>query len=203
MSKLQKINNYRLLPVDQQEWLAQIADTHGFSFQQLRLLVQYSMDLVCWSKDGLAQFYRPSAAGHLKGKPAAAKIFQQLKDGYDALRTGLKSYPDHTRTGELAPASEIKFPKSQIMETDLKGAIMGKCPVASEKTRCCNLNTLDAVQQCGFGCSYCSIQSFYHGNQVRFVRDLALHLENLELDTDRPIHIGTGQSSDSLMWGNR
>ncbi len=203
LRKLEKINNFNRLPVDHQKWLARIADIHGFSFQQLRLLVEYSMDLVCWGKDGLEQFYRPSAAEHLTAKPAAAKVFHQLKDGYDALRTGLKSYPDHTDTGEKASSSEMKFPKSQIMETDLKGAIMGKCPVASEKTRCCNLNTLDAVQQCGFGCSYCSIQSFYHGNQVRFVRDLSLHLETLELDTDRPIHIGTGQSSDSLMWGNR
>ena len=57
--------------------------------------------------------------------------------------------------------------------------------------------------QCGFECSYCSIQSFYHGNQVRFVRDLARHLEGLTLDKEVPMHIGTGQSSDSLMWGNR
>jgi len=29
------------------------------------------------------------------------------------------------------------------------------------------------------------------------------HLDGLELDTEKKYHIGTGQSSDSLMWGNR
>ena len=56
---------------------------------------------------------------------------------------------------------------------------------------------------CGFDCSYCSIQSFYSGDQVLFHKDLEEKLENLKLDPHRLYHIGTGQSSDSLMWGNR
>ena len=62
--------------------------------------------------------------------------------------------------------------------------------------------TLDAVQKCGFDCSYCSIQSFYHGNEVVFDSGFADKLERLELDPQQTYHIGTGQSSDSLMWGN-
>jgi spore photoproduct lyase len=63
--------------------------------------------------------------------------------------------------------------------------------------------TLDAVENCGFDCSYCSIQSFYHGDEVRFDRDFARKLAQIELDPQRTYHIGTGQSSDSLMWGNQ
>ena len=62
--------------------------------------------------------------------------------------------------------------------------------------------TLDAVEKCGFDCSYCSIQSFYHGNAVTFDSSFAQKLNGLVLDPARNYHIGTGQSSDSLMWGN-
>ncbi len=199
LTKLEQIKQFHSLPKDHRKWLALVAASHSFSLQQLRLMVEYTQDLVCWDQGSLAPFYRPQAVEHLSGKQIPAGIFKQLQEGYLKLKNGIKSYPDQ---GRFSPA-EGKFPKEQMIETDLKGAVMGKCPVASEKTRCCNLNTLDAVQQCGFDCSYCSIQSFYHGNQVRFIRDLARHLEGLELDKDTPMHIGTGQSSDSLMWGNR
>jgi spore photoproduct lyase len=63
--------------------------------------------------------------------------------------------------------------------------------------------TLDAVENCGFDCSYCSIQSFYHGDEVRFDSRFAEKLAQLEIDPERIYHIGTGQSSDSLMWGNQ
>ena len=50
-----------------------------------------------------------------------------------------------------------------------EGFGLGLCPVASEKeARCCNLLTLDAVESCGFDCSYCSIQSFYNQKKVVF-----------------------------------
>ncbi|MEM9424003.1 MAG: spore photoproduct lyase family protein [Spirochaetota bacterium] len=78
--------------------------------------------------------------------------------------------------------------------------ILGLCPVASVKTRCCNLLTLDAIQQCGFGCSYCAIQHFYDEKSIQVHGDFAQKLERLRLDPERWYHIGTGQSSDSLLW---
>lgn len=197
--RFEQIPGFSRLPPDRREWLTDLSQVHGWSFQQLRLLVVYSLDMVCWEQGGLDRFYRPEALGQATGKQAAGKVFSQLKSGYEALKNSPKQYPVRPR---FAP-EEKKFPEEQMAETELAGAVMGTCPVASEKTRCCNLNTLDAVQQCGFDCSYCSIQSFYHGHQVRFVRNLARHLEGLTLDRQTPVHIGTGQSSDSLMWGNR
>ncbi|HAZ12352.1 MAG: hypothetical protein A2X86_03860 [Bdellovibrionales bacterium GWA2_49_15] len=81
--------------------------------------------------------------------------------------------------------------------------IMGTCPVASEKTLCCNLLTLDAARNCAFDCSYCSIRSFYPDNDVFIENNLAEKLSQLQLDPTKTYHIGTGQSSDSLIWGNR
>lgn len=75
--------------------------------------------------------------------------------------------------------------------------------MASPKTRCCNLMTLDAVESCGFDCSYCSIQSFYKNNTITFDKTFAHKLERLELDPTKTLSHRHSQSSDSLMWGNR
>ena len=80
--------------------------------------------------------------------------------------------------------------------------IVGRCPVASDETVCCNLYTIDAVENCGFGCNYCTIQTFYD-DQVLFDSKLPEKLKKLDFDPDRFYHLGTGQSSDSLMWGNQ
>ncbi|MCK5734821.1 MAG: DNA repair photolyase, partial [Spirochaetaceae bacterium] len=79
----------------------------------------------------------------------------------------------------------------------------GRCPVASEKTRCCNLLTLDAVEGCGYDCSYCSIRYFYDDDSIGIDEGFIEKLHNIEIDPGRSYHIGTGQSSDSLMWGNK
>ncbi len=197
--KLSQIRLYHQLPAEQQQWLFSLSEKYSFSFQQLRLLAEYSIDLACWEAGSLERFFRPEIVGRSVGKEAATKVFRQFREGYELLKNQEKKYS----VAHRFTADEQKFPESQMVEVPLQGSIMGQCPVASEKTRCCNLNTLDAVQQCGFDCSYCSIQSFYHGNQVRFIRNLLSHLDTLKLDENKKYHIGTGQSSDSLMWGNR
>ncbi|MFT5728887.1 MAG: spore photoproduct lyase [Desulforhopalus sp.] len=198
-NKLPSIPLFEKLENEQQKWLISLAETWPLSFQQLRMIVEYCADMVCWNVGSPEQFYNPAAAEQVHGKKAAAIIFQQIKVGYDTVKNSEKKYASNTPV----TTGERKFPAEQIVESPLNGNIMGICPVASEKTRCCNLKTLDAVQQCGFDCSYCSIQSFYHNNQVRFIKDIDSHLESLDLNPDEIYHIGTGQSSDSLMWGNR
>jgi spore photoproduct lyase len=196
--KLTQISSFPLLPDRQRTWLKKMADTYPLSFQQLKILTECGVDMICWDAGSLDQFYQPEKFGDAAGKKAATLFFQQIKKGYDRLARHPKKY----LAAEKGEAEEMQFPPRKIIETELIGSIMGTCPVASGKTRCCNLMTLDAVQQCGFRCSYCSIQSFYHGDQVRFIKNLAQHLGNLKLDPQKTYHIGTGQSSDSLMWGN-
>ncbi len=196
--KLLTLTLFRKLPTEQQQWLRTIADTYPLSFQQLKMLTEFCADMKCWRLGSPAQFHKPEQLGEAQGKKAASLFFQQIKDGYYGLLDKEKIYSDQS----INESNEIQFPEKQMIKTALQGSIMGTCPVASEKTRCCNLKTLDVVQQCGFACSYCSIQSFYHGSQVRFVENLQHHLRALELDPDKIYHIGTGQSSDSLMWEN-
>ena len=66
-----------------------------------------------------------------------------------------------------------------------------------------HLRTLDAVQGCGMGCSYCSIQTFYDDRKVGVDGQLAEKLAKIKLDPTRRYHIGSGQSSDSLLLGDR
>ena len=91
----------------------------------------------------------------------------------------------------------------KVTLSDSKNEVFGMCPVASEKTVCCNLMTIDAVQGCSLGCSYCSIQTFYTDGKISVDKNLAEKLEKIPLDPNKKYHIGSGQSSDSLAIGNR
>ena len=196
------IRLFDLLPEDQQQWLIFLTDTWPLSFQQRKIITEFCVDMLCWKTGSLEQFYSPEKLGNHNNKHSAKLLFHQLKDGYDSLKNNPKIYKSQTNISQTS-AVESTFPQEHMIPVALEGNIMGTCPVASDKTRCCNLQTLDVVQQCGFACSYCSIQSFYHGNQVRFIKELPNHLNNLKIDPHTLYHIGTGQSSDSLMWGNK
>ena len=84
-----------------------------------------------------------------------------------------------------------------------KPLVLGRCPcpVDGEKTRCCNLKTLDPIEQCAFSCSYCSVQAFYAENEIHTIENLKEKLLSLDIEKD-VWHIGTGQASDSLLLGD-
>ena len=60
---------------------------------------------------------------------------------------------------------EIKPPKRDLTVLESDHTVLGWCPVASPKTVCCNLRTLDAVQGCGMGCSW-QYPDFYDDRKV-------------------------------------
>jgi spore photoproduct lyase len=124
-------------------------------------------------------------------------VFTRLRKAYEEIRNQPNSYENFTLKN---------IPKEQKFTFKVEpkeGFGLGLCPVASEKTRCCNLLTLDAVESCGFDCSYCSIQSFYKQNTITFDSGFKDKLLKLNLEKNKTYHIGTGQASDSLMFGNR
>lgn len=122
---------------------------------------------------------------------------KQIFDFYETLKTK-KSYLDFKGTDDV-----LKAPYHLVKETNIEAKIMGRCPVASEKTLCCNLETLDAFRNCSFGCTYCSIQSYFNENEVIIDSNFKEKLDGLNLLPDQIYHFGTGQSSDSLLWGNK
>lgn len=197
--KINTLRNYDVfaaLPQSVQEFLSVKAEELHISFQELKILTDMAADLEMWGTPGLPALWNEENTGHLKGRNRKQAVLDRTHRAYLELK---ENPPDYTSfTGGPAHVLPIEY---RSLEHD--GALLGRCPVAGVRTRCCNLQTLDAVQQCGFACSYCSIQSFYDEGRVYFIRNLREKLRELRLEPDQLYHIGTGQSSDSLMWGNR
>ena len=177
------------LPKNEQSFIQEKAHKLLFTFSELKQIIDMARDLGMWNEKSIIDIFPV----HEQKKV----VFTRLKKTYEETRNKPNSYENF----------ELKnVPKEQkyTFKTATKNGFgLGLCPVASEKTRCCNLLTLDAVESCGFDCSYCSIQSFYNQNTITFDSDFANKIKNLNLEQNKTYHIGTGQSSDSLMWGNR
>ena len=192
---LDKFNNsiqntvFSNLPPNEQEFIKEQSLKFKFTHNEIKQIVDISRDLNMWDEKNIIDIFPI----HEQKKV----VFNRLKAIYDDLRNSPNSYEDF-KLNNIIQEQKYKF-KTAPKE----GFGLGLCPVASEKTRCCNLLTLDAVESCGFDCSYCSIQSFYNQNTITFDSNFAQKLKDLDLEKNKTYHIGTGQASDSLMWGNR
>lgn len=188
---------FNRLPDDQRDFLCRQASEYRFTQQELRQLSEIGVDLNMWGEPSIMDAWPPVPSADLPPKERRALIVGALRQHAERLRAIPKEYG--------VPVEAVGSARYRIRSGDRErdGLGLGYCPVASERTRCCNLLTLDAVENCGFGCTYCSIQTFYHDGEIHFDQGFADKLEALELDPEKIYHIGTGQSSDSLMWGNR
>jgi spore photoproduct lyase len=185
------------LPAEQRDFLRRQASDFRFSQQELRQLSEIGVDLSMWGGPSIMDVWPEAPGSDPSPKQRRALVVDSLRRYADQVRNAPKKY-----------GAPVQFQRSRghrILASEWERGFLGlgRCPVASERTRCCNLLTLDAVENCGFGCSYCSIQSFYHDDEIHFDSGFADKLHALELDPERIYHVGTGQSSDSLMWGNR
>lgn len=173
------------------EWSTKYNLTHS----QKRILLDIAIDLTSWGEDRFLMDFISKC--HEKEREKAWKLIEQI-------------YNDRKEKGPFYSASKTdKFPITNIIEKQSVNVIndnrplFGECPVFSERTRCCGLLTLDAVMGCSFGCSYCAVQTFYIRNSITFHKNLFEKLKSVKLNPEKIYHIGTGQSSDSLLWGNK
>jgi spore photoproduct lyase len=177
------------LPSEEQKFIKDKSFLFRFTYQELKQITDMARDLGMWNEKSIIEIF----PDHTQKKV----VFTRLREAYEDIRNAPNSYKNFELKN--VPKEQKYTFKTQPKE----GFGLGLCPVASEKTRCCNLLTLDAVESCGFDCSYCSIQSFYNQNTITFDSGFKDKLLGLNLDQNKTYHIGTGQSSDSLMWGNR
>jgi spore photoproduct lyase len=186
---------FRFLEDDTQKFILEISQRFQFTYQEFRQLVEMSRDLHMWGELSIQAWWKKNIKIeiHRKNKEKALLLF---KSYVIDLKKSAKQYPAE------GPERPKKREKGKIVVEKSTKNIFGSCPVASEKTVCCNLKTIDAVENCIFGCSYCTIQTFYRDKTV-FDDSLAEKLSGIKLDPKRHYHIGTGQSSDSLAWGNK
>lgn len=200
--KLAKILPQTLAPLLSEEGrahLEQVAAAYRLSFSEVRLLAEAARDLEMWREAPLGAWWSEAelALGKLAGRERKKRMLADLEVHMLALRSAEKRYPprDERLRGAAPQALSVESRASE-------GEIFGQCPAYSERTVCCGLYTLDAVSGCSFGCSYCTIQTFY-GETAAVDAELPRKLRELPLEKGRFYHIGTGQSSDSLVWGNR
>lgn len=185
-----------------QEHLSQLPVAHALSQKDLQLLQAYALQFRPTFQE-LKSLHSIFIDFKMWGHPLQSETFTSkdlLLNYYKGMHQRCikngRSYAQET----LREAKQPTFVYKPLPPED---KILGTCPVASEKTLCCNLLTLDAARNCAFDCSYCSIRSFYPDNAVYIENNLAEKLNQLQLDPHKTYHIGTGQSSDSLIWGNR
>jgi len=180
---------YEKLPLNEQQFIKEQAFFYKFSNQEIKQIINIARDLGMWDEKRISVIFPEH--------PQRKVVFSRLVKEYETIRDKPNSYENFTLKNI---PQEQKF---TFKVAPKEGFGLGLCPVASEKTRCCNLLTLDAVESCGFDCSYCSIQSFYNQNTITFDSGFKDKLLNLNLEQNKTYHIGTGQASDSLMFGNR
>ena len=181
------------------ENIQKIGFKHRLTFQELRQITEIAADFQMWEEPGLpeqwSELEKPLKGG---GKSVKIILFRKLKDRWNSLKNRRTVY----QSGQAPPRSSVSSGK-KVTAQNSENTVFGWCPVASEKTVCCNLRTIDAVQGCSFGCSYCSIQTFYDSKHIPVDVNLHEKLQSVVLDPQKRYHIGSGQSSDSLILGNK
>lgn len=196
-SSFQPQTLFEKLPHEQQDFIRELAFAHRFTFQEFRQVVNACRDLEMWGETSLQDWWRAQAAQTpVQGAQLKKHLLQHLQAHLETLRNAPPAYGTE-------PLVRPKQREKHFLVTENSDKkIYGMCPVASEKTVCCNLRTIDAVENCIFGCSYCSIQTFYR-EQIIFDADFAAKLAAIPIAPERFYHFGTGQASDALAWGNR
>lgn len=190
---------FGLLPETEQQFLRELYYQFHFSFQEFRQITEAARDFEMWEITPLSKWVRQEILPSLEqaqGRTLREKFFTVFQNRLTELKARPKSYKN------FHGSVPKKLNPTKLVDQKTDKNVFGWCPVASEKTVCCNLRTIDAVETCGYGCSYCTIQTFF-SDRVVFDPDLKQKLENIPIDPQRLIHVCTGQSSDSLLWGNR
>jgi spore photoproduct lyase len=187
---------YSSLSLQNKDYLVALGSKYNFSYQELRQLVIISADFSMWKEKSVSEYV--SEIEKSFGPKADKKtVLGSVKRKWNSLKSAKIKYASIVGRIKSRPKPR------KVTLSDSKNEVFGMCPVASEKTVCCNLMTIDAVQGCSLGCSYCSIQTFYTDGKISVDKNLAEKLAKIPLDPNKKYHIGSGQSSDSLAIGNR
>ena len=181
------------LPSPVREKLDSLFSSIHFTRSEKLEIVKEEADLLEWKEESFALSHPISASG--KDGRDGERYISELRRHMKRLRESETDYSN------FFPQKRSQGKTKKLMSDQKLVLSRCPCPVDGEKTRCCKLRTLDAVMQCAFGCSYCSIQAFYNENEIRIVSNLREKLERMEIGDD-VWHIGTGQASDSLLLGD-
>ena len=181
------------LPSPVREKLDSLFSSIHFTRSEKLEIVKEEADLLEWKEESFVLSHPISASG--KDGRDGERYISELRRHMKRLRESETDYSN------FFPQKRSQGKTKKLMSDQKLVLSRCPCPVDGEKTRCCKLRPLDAVLQCAFCCSYCSIQVFYNENEIRIVSNLREKLEAMEIGDD-VWHIGTGQASDSLLLGD-
>ncbi|PCI29017.1 MAG: hypothetical protein COB67_04955, partial [SAR324 cluster bacterium] len=137
---------FKKLPQNFQEFLEKLAIQHRFTFQDFRQVLEAQRDLSMWGETDLQEWWaRQVGLSNLEGKQLKKHLLKNLNCLLDSLKKNPKTYPpEGLSKPEIRQNTKLHSKQSDKM-------IAGECPVASEETVCCNLKTIDSVENCSFG----------------------------------------------------
>jgi len=187
---------FKSLDQDSQRFIRNTGISYRLTFQELQQITEMAIDFNMWDELSIEdQWNKFNDLQYLNNGNAKTTILKNIRNYWSTLKANPSIYTQD--------APKVKSVVRKVKNNSNDNTVFGSCPVASEKTLCCNLHTIDAVQGCGLGCSYCSIQTFYEDGAIGIETSLVEKLDKIKLDPDKNYHIGSGQSSDSLAMGNR
>jgi len=152
---------YPLLNVELQNFLADQAEIFRFSVQDNRQVCEIALDMQMWGNENIQNNWPDVSSSSATGKALKQQLMGKLHEIWQLRKNQHNQYPDDSKASKISAAAQPCAVKKEKLG-------LGRCPVASPRTLCCNLQTLDAVDNCGYGCSYCSIQSFYQDPVLDF-----------------------------------
>jgi spore photoproduct lyase len=190
---------FRLHEQDKQ-WLLYLEHHLQFSHQQLKFVVEWLVDTRMWQEPDFEALLKRVvfASGNQIEKTVTQRretVFASFLDCYKSIQRKEKQYTP-------APHPE-DLPGYIKREKQLKGRIFRTCQAYSEKGVCCNLRVLNIVDNCAMDCAYCILQNHYNESVVTFPTNLEERLAALDIPPGKRMRVGTGQHTDSLLWGNR
>ncbi|MBV6494705.1 MAG: hypothetical protein LDLANPLL_02742 [Turneriella sp.] len=187
------VSGFSHLSDTEKNFIFEILSTVRMSFSRARLFVEAAVDLRQWDSKKVHDIWNSLK---IKNGIPPNMLLEKFMEYIAKEREGIPSFTERKTTPE-------KWVHGSFAPLSKDNQVVGDCPVMSKKTVCCNLKTIDAVTNCVMGCNYCAIQTMHSNDNVFVDVNLLEKLRKVELDPTRQYHFGTGQSSDSLVFGNR
>lgn len=180
-----------LLSAQEKDFLEHLSNQYHLTFQHNRQIAQALLEFKDWNEESLQEWIQKN--GPFKNREMLWTGFSKL---YEGIKAKVPHYP------ELNQKILEKRPFT-YQDVEMKSASFKDCPTKAEAWICCDLKTINLVENCNFGCSYCALQDLYKDDVIRVATNIRERLENIQLDPNRLYRITTGELSDSLLWGNK
>lgn len=191
---------FKTMDSDSQDLVYHLKQDFRFSFTQLRQVMNWLIDFKMWQQsDPFNQIndqINELHLGQLQSNQKRLKLFDFIQNLYQDTVSAPKVYQ-----GE---AVKEFTPRFKFQDFEMEHNKIRLCPAASPKTMvCCNLKTINVVDNCSLGCSYCVLQNHYGEAVIKVPTNLKDILSQMHVPSGKKMRVGTGEYSDSLLWGNK